>query len=90
MGSRDWFVRSAQGNCEGDVRITQQRNRSAQGRPRGIFLSAEDAVAMVETTGRRCVKHVQGSETRPSFRLSLCDRCIHNAQRNHSVGVCRI
>jgi len=67
MGSRDCSVGSSQGNPGRRVPMAQQCNHSAERRFRGMFPSAADQVAVVETASLRCFQRVQGREMRPSL-----------------------
>jgi len=58
MGSRDCFVGSSQGNPERHVPTAQQCNRSAEHRHQGMFPSAAEKVAVVETPSLQCFQGV--------------------------------
>jgi hypothetical protein len=66
--------------------MAQQCNRSAEHRHRGMFPSAAEEVAVVETPSLRSFQQVQGRETCPSLRLNLCECLIHDAEWVQRVG----
>jgi len=72
MGSRDCFLGLSLGNPEHRVPMVQQCIRSAKHRGWGMFPSAPDEVAAVETLSLRCCQGVRVRETRPSLRLNVC------------------
>ena len=61
------FVGLTAGNHECYITRAQQCNRSAEGQCRGMFASASERLAMVETPSLRCFERVRGRETRSSF-----------------------
>ena len=70
-GSRDCFVGSSQANPECHVPMDKQDNRSVERRCRGMFPSAGEEVAVVETPSLQCDQSVQARETHPSLQLNL-------------------
>jgi len=66
--------------------MAQQCNRSVERRRRGMFPSAAEEVAVVETLSLRCSQRVRGREMRPSLQLNLCYRSVHDAERIQRVG----
>ena len=54
-----------------------------------MFPSVAEQVAVVETLSLVYFQGVRGREPRPSLRLNLCYRSIHDAERVQRIGVRR-